>query len=87
MVRIIYLMINSFNSPLQFTPLPKKPFLHAHVNDPFVFVHVAWTSQLCVLLVHSLTSTTIKIFKAIFEVLIYCAETNDKLNCLAYNWY
>ena len=41
-------------------PSPEKPFLHVHVNDPFVFVHVALSWQLCVLLAHSFISATVK---------------------------
>ena len=32
--------------PVQFTPSPVYPELHAHVNDPGVLVHVALPSQL-----------------------------------------
>ena len=34
------------NLPVQVTPSPSQPDVHAQVNDPSVSVHVAWGSQL-----------------------------------------
>ena len=42
--------------PVHVTPLPRKPVLQAHENEPGLLVHLALTSQLCLLVVHSLIS-------------------------------
>ena len=34
-----------FYIPVQFTPSPVKPSLHAQVNEPVTLVHVAFASQ------------------------------------------
>jgi hypothetical protein len=45
------------STSLQTRPLPLKPVLHAHVNEPFVFAQRALAGQLCVVLLrHSLLS-------------------------------
>jgi hypothetical protein len=38
------------------TPSPVYPGLHVHLNEPTVFVQVAWASQLSVPFEHSFTS-------------------------------
>ena len=44
--------------PVHDVPLPVKPLLQVHVNEPMVFAHTAFELQVCIPIVHSSVSTT-----------------------------
>ena len=48
--------VSTLHQPAHENPLPEYPFLQVHVNDPGLSTQLAFTSQVCLLVVHSLMS-------------------------------